>query len=54
MVAGVTSYAGPRRMSALMVAAETGSLEAVTSVTKALEAVAGAKAIVSVYIGVSR
>lgn len=52
MVAGVTSSAGPRRMSALMVAAESGSLEAVTAVMKALPAIpAGAKAIVSAYTG---
>ena len=50
IVVGVTSCDGPRHMSALMVAAETGSLEAVTAVMKALGAVfASAKAIVSVY-----
>ena len=49
MIAGVTSCAGPRRMSVLMVAAERGSLEAVAAVMKALSTIsAGTKAIVSV------
>lgn len=49
MAAGLTSCAGPRRKSVLMVAAETGSLEAVTAFTKALLAMfAGTKTVVSV------
>lgn len=42
---------GPRRMSVLMVAAETGSAEAVTAVMKALSTIsAGTKIIVSACV----
>lgn len=47
------SSVGPRRLSVLMVAANTGSVEAVNAVIKAISTIsAGTKIIVSVYSSV--